>query len=832
MDWKKYSPHIISVVVILLTSILYCSPVLQGKRLVQDDIVKNIAQAKEIREYRDANGEEPLWTTRVFSGMTAFHIGTEYSTNVALMLDKVVRRTFPRTANVLFVTMLGFFILLVAMGVNPWLALAASLTYGISTNLIVSLVAGHVTKVVSIGYMAPAVGGVVLALRRKRLIGSLMTLVFVGLMINGNHFQILYYFLLISIVVGIVYLIQAIKEKTLPDFAKAVGILALAAIGGLLPNTAKLYNAYEHSQETIRGGKSELSSKDAKDKGGLDRDYAMRWSYGPLETMTLVVPSFMGGATSEPLPEGGNVEEALKSFQLNKQQKEGILAQGPMYVGDQPFLLGTVYLGAGFIFLFILSIFLLNGPTRAWLLSIIVMSLVISWGRHFEMVTGFLFDYFPLYNKFRTPSMALAIAGLAIPLMGILGLHRILSGEVDKSELNKALKYAVYIAGGLMLLLFLYGLLNDWVGSKDASYQGKNSPWGIDAIYEALLADRKSRYLSDWFISTLVMAVTAFVIWYHDKGKMKLTAVIMIIGLVYLADMWHVSKRYLNNDDFVSQRDFEQQFRPSLADQAILQDPDPHYRVINVTRSPWTDGLTCYHHENVGGHHAAKLQRYQDLIENELNAQLQKLNGGLMQQGDQVIMNPAVAQQMPVYNMLNTKYFIVQANNPGGAVLNRSACGNAWFVETIQKVGTADEEMAALAQFDPNSTAIVSAAYEASLYSYNFGKSANAAIQLTDMSPKYLKYTSKNDQDGLGVFSEVYYGEGWEATIDGAPAEIERVNYVLRAIKIPAGEHVVEMRFNPSSFRLGMNVSLAGSVLFLLFAGGLIYFHLKKQRED
>ena len=287
MDWKKYSPHIISVVVILLTSILYCSPVLQGKRLVQDDIVKNIAQAKEIREYRDANGEEPLWTTRVFSGMTAFHIGTEYSTNVALMLDKVVRRTFPRTANVLFVTMLGFFILLVAMRVNPWLALAASLTYGISTNLIVSLVAGHVTKVVSIGYMAPAVGGVVLALRRKRLIGSLMTLVFVGLMINGNHFQILYYFLLISIVVGIVYLIQAIKEKTLPDFAKAVGILALAAIGGLLPNTAKLYNAYEHSQETIRGGKSELSSKDAKDKGGLDRDYAMRWSLWPLRNHDL-----------------------------------------------------------------------------------------------------------------------------------------------------------------------------------------------------------------------------------------------------------------------------------------------------------------------------------------------------------------------------------------------------------------------------------------------------------------------------------------------------------------------------------------------------------------
>lgn len=828
---KELLTHIGSIAIIVIVAVLYCSPVLQGKRLVQDDIVKNVAQGHETREYREANGEEPLWTTRVFSGMTTFHISTRFATNIVMYVDDVVREWLPRTANIIFVSMLGFYILLVVFGVNPWLALAAALTYGLSTNLTVSLVAGHVTKVLSIAYLAPAIGGVVLALTSKRLLGSLIALIFTSLMIRSNHLQILYYFLLISLVIGIVMLIYAIREKTLNNLMKSVGLLAIAAIIAVLPNAGKMYNAYEHSEDTIRGGKSELASKDEQDKGGLDRDYAMRWSYGPLETMTIVVPSFMGGASTEALPEDGNVAEELKKFQLNRQQKEGILAAAPSYIGEQPFLLGTVYFGAGFIFLFILALFIVKGRQRAWILGVIVLSLIISWGRHFEIVTGFLFDYFPLYNKFRTPSMALAISGIAIPLLGMLGLHKIISGEVEKADLQKALKFTIYIAGGLMLLLFLYGFLNDWIGPKDAQYQNqKNSPWAIDAIYEALLDDRKGRYMTDWFISTLVMAVTAFLVWSHNRGKMAITSLTIILGVVFLADMWHVSKRYLSNDDFASERDYQKNFLATPADQAILQDQEPHYRVVNVTKNPWTDGMTCYHHENVGGHHAAKLQRYQDLIENALSTQLGKLNGALMQQGERIVMNPGQAGQLPVYNMLNTKYYIVQANTPGGAVLNPAACGNAWFVQNIQKAASADEEMQALAAFNPVNTAIVSQEFESELYNYSFGKSGNANITLTEFSPNQLKYSSSNQEDGLAVFSEIYYPNGWEAFIDNEPAEVYRVNYVLRAMKIPAGDHTIEMRFEPSSFSTGRNISLAGSILFVLFAAGMIYYS-RKQNE-
>jgi hypothetical protein len=332
-------------------------------------------------------------------------------------------------------------------------------------------------------------------------------------------------------------------------------------------------------------------------------------------------------------------------------------------------------------------------------------------------------------------------------------------------------------------------------------------------------------------MSFAVMAITGALIWFQQQGKLKLTTMIIILALVFGGDMWRVSKRYLNNDDFVSEREYKALFNPSAADQAILQDKDPHYRVINVTRSPWTDGGTCYFHENIGGHHAAKLQRYQDLIENQLSNQLQVLNGGLMQREQQVLLNPQVAQQMPVYNMLNTKYYIVQANNPGGAVRNAAACGNAWFVDEVRTVNNADEEMAALGSFDPLQTAIVNEAESDGLKDYAFSKSGDARIQLTTFEPNHLVYSTHNSQDGLAVFSEIYYDQGWDAFIDGEPAEIQRVNYVLRAIKIPAGDHEVEMRFEPASFQTGMNISLAGSVIFVLFAGGLIYVQFK-QRAD
>ncbi len=835
MDWKKALPHLVSIIIMAAMAILYCSPVLQGKILAQDDTIKSISQSKESKDFREETGEEALWTTRVFSGMTIFHIGLVVSTNVTTYIKNALLLGMPRTSNIIFATFLGFYLLLIIMGVNPWLALVLSLAYGLSSNLIVSILAGHNTKVLSIGFLAPAVGGLILGLNGKRYLGAFVTVLSLSMLVISNHYQIMYYYLLISLSIGAVYLFYAIKENTVPDLMKNVGLLVAAGLIALLPNIGKVYNTYEHSSETIRGKKSELTASNQGGEGatgtGLDKDYAMRWSYGPLETFTLVVPSFMGGATGEALPVKGNVEESLKGYNLNRQQKESILARAPLYVGDQPFLLGTVYFGAGFIFLFILSLFIFKGRTRAWVITIIILSLIMSWGRHIDVITGFLFDYFPMYNKFRTPSMALAIAGLAIPLFGALGLQKILNKEIDSSDFKKAFKMALYIAGGMMVLLLLYGLMNDWIGPKDAQYQTKNSPWGIDAVYEALLADRKGRYLSDWMISAVIMTITAGLIWFYQKGKMSLTIVIVVLGVVFTGDMWRVSKRYLDNDDFIAKREWDAKFAPSPADLAILQDKDPHYRVLNATLNPWTDGQTCYYHENVGGHHAAKLRRYQDLIENELSTQLQKLNQGLMQADQRILLNPDVALQMPVYNMLNTKYYIIQDNNPGGAVLNRTACGNAWFVEEVKQVNSADAEMSSLANFDPLKTAIIHSDFSEEIYGYNFGKASNASIKLDEITPKYLKYSSSNTQDGLAVFSEVYYPDGWMAFVDGQPAEIYRANYILRTVKVPAGDHTIEMKFNPSSYQIGKNLSLAGSVIFALFAAGMLFLYVKKREE-
>lgn len=833
-DKKSIFIHLGAIIAMIVAAVLYCSPVLQGEILAQDDISVHKAESKETVDFRERTGEEPLWTSRVFSGMTTFNISTIFKGDVMGYID-ALRIWLPKPVHIIIVTMLGFYLLLIAFKVDPWLALIGAIGYGLSSNLLISLLAGHNTKVLTIGYMAIGVAGLYKMYNKKWLAGALLTALGSGLMLRSGHYQIIFYFMLIGASMTIVYLIEAIKTKTTSDFAKALGIIAISAIVGVLPSAGKAYNVYSHTSATIRGGESKLDKTEAesnKSNKGLDIDYAMRWSYGKLETMTLVVPSFMGGASGEALSSDGNVAKALNKFQISKKQKEQILERAPLYTGSQPFILGPVYMGASFIFLFILSLFVVKGPTRNWILGALVISLTISWGRHFEVVTSFLFEYFPIYNKFRTPSMALAIAGLVIPTLGIIGLNRAISKSYDETEFIKALKYSIYVTGGLMALLLVYGITNDWVGVNDASIQTQNSPWSFDEVYDALKADRKSHYLGDWTISTVIMLITAGVVFAMKKNKLNNTLAYLILALLIGGDMARVSKRYLNNDEFSKEVDFSKRFAATAADQSILKDTDPHHRVINLSVSPWTDGLTCYHHENIGGHHAAKLQRYQELIENQLSPQIQKLQQGLRQQGDRIFLDPIAAQDLPVYNMLNTKYFILQPNNANGYAQNPAACGNAWFVSEIQKAQTAREEMDALRNFDPNKTAIVSAEFEDQIYSYNFGKSADSKIELEVFEPNRLVYTTSNQQDGLAVFSEIYYKNGWVATIDNEEAEIVRVNYLLRGLKIPAGKHEVVMEFKPESYPLGQGITYAGSVLFVLFTGTLAFLFFRRNEES
>lgn len=822
LDLKSMLPHVVAVISIIVAAFIYCSPVIDGKTLVQSDIVKHKAQAHESQELRK-QGKETLWTSRVFSGMSTFNIDAKFKTNIMRGIGRSIS-LFPRGVNLIIASCIGFYILLLLLGMNPWVAMIAAIAYGLSSNLLSSIMAGHNTKVLSIAYLAPAMGSVALAFNGKRFIGGVLTALFVGLLISANHYQIVYYFLLSSILAGIIYLIFAIKEKALPEYGKTVIVLVLAGILGFAPNFSKVYNVYEHSQETIRGGKKILSSKSDKDAGGLDRSYAFSWSHGVMESFCVVVPAFMGGASAEELPEDGAVAELV-----GKQRRNQPL-MAPTYIGDQPFLQGVIYFGAAFIFLFILSLFVVNDKIKVWLLAVVVLSFFIAWGRHFSFFTYFLFDYFPLYNKFRTPSMALAMAGISIPALGMLALSKAFSKDLDKEKFLKGVKLAIYTSGGLMLLLLLYGLTNDWMGPGDVKLQSQK-PWNNPQLFEALLADRKSLYMSDWMLSTVIMAICAGSIWIYIKGKLKFSYVLMLIALITIGDMWRVSKRYLNEASFIVDKQYEKQYAPSPADQFILSDKDPHYRVLSLLGNPWTDGLTCYHHENIGGHHAAKIQRYQDMIENQLGTQLQIINKAILQGQNGLTMNPAVSRTMTAYNMLNTKYYIVQ-KNAQGVVENPTACGNAWFVNSVKRVSSHDEEMAAISDIDPLETAIIHKEFEADLYNYSISKPSNSSIALTSFDPNRLEYESNNSADGLGVFSEVYYTVGWKAFIDGNEVPIYRANYILRALKIPAGKHKIEMVFAPSSYAVGENISLAGSAIFLLFAGGMFYFLFKNKTKN
>lgn len=824
--------HFLAVLVMLLTSIIYCNPEISGKVIRQSDIVKSKAQSQEAAEYRESTGDEALWTNHVFSGMTTTNIALRMSGDIIRTIQKSVLKVIPNTTRFLFLSMLGLYIMLLVMGVGPWLALAGALGYGLSSNLLISIVAGHNTKVLSIAYMAPALAGVILAYRKKWIEGGLLAMISVNLMVAANHQQIQYYFLLCASFAGFIYMYKAVRERAIPQFLKTTVILIAAGIIGFLPSAGKTYSVYVHNQETIRGGNSEMKAAQANgSKGsGLDKSYAQRWSYAPVESMTFLVPSAMGGGSGEEAPSGGALEEQLRKYNLNKKQKESVLKQIPGYIGPQPFLLGPVYLGIIFIFLFIFTLFVIRNEVVIWGVVITLFALSLAWGRHFPL-NDIWFEILPLFNKFRTPSMALAIAGIAVPMLGIYGLHHALNGKMDQKKLEKALIYSGGITLGLMVLVLFYGMGSDWSGPKDEQLQGSQL-WGQQNLYDALRDDRASIFFSDWMIGLFFFLVVAGTLFLTLKKKLSAPIFMAILAVALMADSWRVSKRYLNSDNYVKSRNFERLFQPTEADNIIFADKGLHHRVINLTRDPWTDGHTCYHHQNVGGHHAAKVLRYQDLITHKLSPEIGQIGKGLAQAGNQVMINPEVAKNLTGLNMLNTKYFIVQ-ESPAVVVTNPAACGPAWFVRNIQEVNTAVDEMNTLNAIDPKASAVIRSDQAASLQGYSFGKGPSANIKITQHTPNELIYQSTNSQAGFAVFSEVYYSNGWVATIDGQEAEILKVNYTLRGIKVPAGQHEVKMRFEPDSYVLGNMMSGIGSVLFLLtLVGGFWMYFRQEQRKE
>lgn len=808
---KQFVPHLVVVLIILVVILAYFSPLLEGKRLKQSDITQWKGMSKEITDFREKTGEEALWTNSMFGGMPAYQISVQYKGNLIRFIDDIFKFGLPHPANLVFIYFIGFFILLMVLKVDPWLAMAGALAFTFSSYFFIILEAGHNSKAHAIGYMAPVLAGILLTFRGKYIAGGLLTALFLALELRANHLQITYYLALMVITLGIFELISAIKAKTLPAFAKTTGLLVVAALFALSTNITNIWATWEYGKETIRG-KSELTTNPENRTSGLDKDYATQWSYGVGETFSLMIPNTKGGASGSL----GNNEKAMEKVDATYAQS---LAGQNQYWGDQPFTSGPVYAGAIMVFMFVLGLFILKGNLRWWLLAVTVLSILLSWGRNFMPLTDFFLHYMPGYNKFRAVSMILIIADLAIPLLGILALKEIIEKPQILRDKQKFFFISLGLTGGLALIFyimpqvffsFLSGLEQSAIAEQRMSLEAQQLNQFDALIYNLELA-RVSIFKADAIRSALFIAIAAGLLWLYSRTKVNRLLVTAGIIVLIAADMIPIAHRYLNNDNFVSKSLVNNPYQPTEANKLIMKDTDPNFRVFNMTVSTFQEGSTSYFHKSIGGYHGAKLRRYQELIENHLS-----------KRNDQVL------------NMLNTKYFIGMGQDRQPVVqINMGALGHAWFVEEHEIVANADEEIAALTAFFPEKTAIIDQRFSANLEGFTHAVDSNARIELTEYQPNKLKYSSQAASDQLAVFSEIYYDKGWNAYLDGKKVDHFRVNYVLRAMVVPAGNHEIEFRFEPKVFAVGEKVSFAGSLLLILMLVGFAATELwKKLKTD
>jgi len=802
---KKLLPHFIIVAVFAALALAYMQPLLQGKELFQSDIVNFLGMSKEIADFREKTGEEPLWTNSMFGGMPAYQISVLYPNNWSKHILKAVTTILPKPANYLFLMMAGAYFMFLMMGVGWRYALIGSIGFAFASYSVIILEAGHNSKAHAMAFMPPVIGAILLTYRGRYLLGAALLALFLSLEIATNHLQITYYLLLTVVLLGVVKLVDAIREKQLPNFLKATGIMVVAALIAVGPNVSALWTTADYGKETMRG-KSELSYK--QESSGLDKDYAMRWSYGVGETFTLLIPDFMGGSSHGKLSEKSNVYQTMVDKGIPKAQAQGLIGSMPLYWGTQPFTSGPVYLGAVICFLGMLG-FLVLGSSYAWLPAAFVISIVLSWGHNFAAVSDFFFQYIPGYNKFRAVSMTLVIAQLVLPIAAVLGVQKFLSSN-DKQGMKRKLMIAAGVVGGFCLLFAaLPGAFFDFSSENDAQLAQAGYP---EWLINALLDDRQSLLQSDALRSLVFVLLTAALLFLAAVDKMKAAVAGLVISGLVLVDLWQVDKRYLDNEDFISARKNQNVISPTPADEQILADPDPNFRVINLAGNTFNDSKTSYFHKSIGGYHGAKLKRYQELVDSCISK-----------------------SNLAVLNMLNTKYFITPDMEGRPAVRrNPLALGNAWFVSDVKMVGNADEELAALEadEFNPAKVAVIDKRFESELNGFNPRFDSTAYIALADYQPNYLKYESQSTSDQLVVFSEIYFANGWNAYVDGELKPHWRANYVLRSMMVPAGEHTVEFKFEPTVYYTGEKISLAGSILLVLFVLGGVLADLRSKQPQ
>ncbi len=812
-DWfSRNSTHFIVAALFIVICFIYFNPAFIGKSLGQNDVTRAQSTQTEINEYKE-KGETILWTNQIHGGMPTFQIWAPYPNNITTWIVNGINYSFPKPVGTVLLLMFGTYLLFSVLNVKPWFAATGAIAFTFSSYNIILLAAGHANQVFAIAFFAPVIAGIILIFRREYLVGTGVAALFIALEIRANHIQMTYYLMLAVLILVVIEFYNALKVEETKIFFKSIACVALATLLAVAVNASSLWSTYEYGEETIRG-RSNLTQQSAVASTGLPKDYAYQWSQGVKECLTFLIPNAYGGSSRGHADPDSNVAKTLIGMGADANQAANVAGSLALYWGDKQFTEGPFYFGAAICFLFTLGLLIVKGRMKWWLVAVIVLTMLLSFGRNWPYLSDLFFDYFPLYNKFRAVESILAVAALCFIMLALLAVNEVTVNS-DKPMLLKKSKIALYVTAGLCLLIAIVpGLFLSFKTIDHVNFIGQlKRALGIDdataqTIGNALIADRKAAAQSDAIRSLMFILVGFALLWAYIKNKLAVT--LFSTGLLFLVllDMWSIDKRYLSFDSFVAKEDVTPP-QPREIDEKIKLDKDPNYKVIDLTQRILSDASTPYFHKSIGGYSAVRLKRFEELIDIQFRETL----------------------NMNILGMLNTKYIITSDEKTPmlTSILNPSACGHVWFVNSIKYVKDADQEMAAIKDFSPKNEAIVHQGFKRqSGFKEGLIPQGNKNISLVSYSPDHLTYQSSSTSKNLAVFSEIYYTKGWKMFIDGVERPYFRANYILRAAQIPAGNHKIEFIFHPNSYYTGEKISLAGSFFLLLLLAGVAVKGFKK----
>lgn len=839
LNFKSLLPIITALVIFITLTFGYFTPLLKGKVIEQSDMVQNKGMSKEIVDHREKFNEEPLWTNSMFGGMPSFQIAIRYPSNLVTHVRNGLMLGFPTPANMVFSYMLGFFILLLVLKVDKWLSIVGAIGFGFSAFFFLIIDAGHNTQALAIAYMAPVFAGVILVCRGKYLLGGALTALFFSLELVCNHPQIAYYLALFcAIYVGFEWFARA-KKKEFKDILKSLAVFVIAGILAIGCNITNLWNTYDYAKYTIRGP-SELTSEKGNKTSGLDKDYATQWSLGKAETMSLMIPGFKG------LTDGMLIKENKNALKDVDPQLRETVANFPQYWGDQP-TTSSPYSGAIIVFLFVLGLFIVEGRMKYALLSITIFSMALAWGKNMMWLTDLFLDYFPGYNKFRAVSMILVLAELAIPILAVLAVDKILrTPDLLKQKIKLAFSskeitvmnaflISFALTGGFSLLCYLMPTtFNDFTWIRDeqilGSYAKSSGQEVAQRMAEGLETARIAIFKGVAIRSFFFITIGAGLLWLYFKSTINKGILLTVLGLAIFFDLAMIDKNFLNDKNFTSKQEAKNPFPETAADKAILEDKDPNYRVLDLSNrndGPFNDARTSYYHKSIGGYHAAKLRRYQELIQTHIVNEMQEFGQALGANPTDSSLRASLSQ-LGILNMLNTRYIIYSPDAP--PIQNRYALGNAWFVNEVKMVPNADEELKMVGEIDPSRIAVVDERYKDHLGGFTPKSDPSATIKLIDYRTNALKYESNTASDQLAVFSEIYYKD-WNVYVDGELKRYFAADWVLRAMLVPAGKHTIEFKFEPEKYFIGEKISMASCLTLFGFVGVSLFMAWKRKEE-